>query len=172
MSINALPRKNKTPSAHIIPQIFAALAGGAIIFFLLSGAFTFAFNFYYSGRIYPGVSTAGNDLSGLTVDQAALLLSQQIAYPLNGRIVFQEGGSNWAVAPHELGFVFDAQSSARAAYETGRKGGPLARLLGQARAWRSGINLAPLMIYDERVAYGVDLFQVVESKLVGYADIP
>jgi vancomycin resistance protein YoaR len=153
MSINALPRKKKAQSAQMIPQIFAALAGGALIFILLAGAFTVVFNLNYSGKIYPGVSVAGNDLSGLTVDQAALLLSQQVVYPLNGRIVFQEGGSNWAAAPHELGLVFDAQSSARAAYETGRTGGLLARFLGPARAWRSGINLAPRMIYDERVAY-------------------
>jgi len=153
MSINALTRKNKTPSAHMISQIFAALIGGTLIFISLSGAFTFAFNLYYSGRIYPGVSVAGNDLSGLTVDQAAQLLSQQVVYPLSGRIVFQDGSSNWAAAPHELGLVFDAQSSAQAAYETGRNGGPLARFLNPVRAVRSGINLAPLMLYDERVAY-------------------
>lgn len=153
MNANAIPQKKKASPSHLIPQILVVLAGGALIFTLLAGAFVFVFSLYYAGRIYPGVSVAGNDLSGLQVDQAARLLSQQVVYPLSGRIVFQDGNSNWTAAPHELGLVFDAQSSAQAAYETGRKGGPLARLFSQIRAWRSGVNLAPQIIYNERVAH-------------------
>jgi vancomycin resistance protein YoaR len=172
MAANALNRKNRASLMQLTLQILVALIGGVLIFFLLAGAVTFGFNTFYSGRIYPGVSVAGNELSGLTFDQAAQILSQKIIYPVNGRIVFQDGSSNWTAAPHELGLVFDAQSSAKAAYETGRKGDPITRLFHQVRAWRSGVNLAPLMIYDERVAYDyvgniadqVEL-QVVEAKL-------
>ena len=110
------------------------------------------FDLYFSGRIYPGVSVAGLNLSGLTVDEASTLLHQSLTYPQEGRIVFQEGENLWSAKPQELGLVFDAQSSARAAFDTGRSGNPFARILNQVKAWRWGVDLAPQMVYDETAA--------------------
>ena len=152
MTVRANSRKKESSLPPLIFQLFAALAAGALIFFLLAGALVLAFDLYFSGKIYPGVSVAGVKLSGSTVDEASSLLYQELTYPLDGKVVFQEGGRLWTAKPQELGLVFDAQSSARAAYNTGRSGGPFSRLFSQIKAWRSGIDLAPQLVYDEAVA--------------------
>ncbi len=152
MTVRANSRKKESSLPPLIFQLFAALAAGALIFFLLAGALVLAFDLYFSGKIYPGVSVAGVKLSGSTVDEASSLLYQELTYPLDGKVVFQEGGRLWTAKPQELGLVFDAQSSARAAYNTGRSGDPFSRLFNQMKAWRSGIDLAPQLVYDEAVA--------------------
>ena len=152
MTVRANSRKKESSLPPLIFQLFAALAAGALIFFLLAGALVLAFDLYFSGKIYPGVSVAGVKLSGSTVDEASSLLYQELTYPLDGKVVFQEGGRLWTAKPQELGLVFDAQSSARAAYNTGRSGDPFSRLFNQMKARRSGIDLAPQLVYDEAVA--------------------
>ena len=70
--------------------IRAILAGfiGLALFAALLMLVPIYFNMKYAGRIYPGVSIAGFDLSGLRPEQAMALLSQSLDYPDRGRIVF------------------------------------------------------------------------------------
>ena len=110
------------------------------------------YGLYFAGRIYPGLSVAGTDLSGLTLEDASAQLAQKLSYPENGRIIFQ-GEQIWIAKPSELGLYLDPQTSALAAYNFGRQGGYLSRLASRFRAWNSGIDLPPLLIYDQRVAY-------------------
>lgn len=133
-------------------QTLFALAGGVALFIFGLMAVVIGYDINYAGVILPGVSVAGIDLSGQTPDQAAGLLAERIAYPQTGRIVFQDGQQVWIARPADLGLTFDAQTTARAAYLLGRQGNPLSRSLAQFEAWYSGRDLAPLLIYDERVA--------------------
>jgi vancomycin resistance protein YoaR len=147
--------------AHPIPkqarnkslgQAFMALALGLVLLLLLVGLLPAVYGVMYQGQIFPGVAVAGIDLSGLTAQEAVALLSQKLDYPQRGKIVFQEGTNLWPVTPAELGLSLDAQTSALVAYNLGRAGNFSTCLADRWQAWSSGVNLAPIFIFDKRLA--------------------
>jgi vancomycin resistance protein YoaR len=139
----------KTP---VIPQVIAALFSGFVLFLSLMLAWTLGFQLLYAGRIFPGVSVAGVDLSGLSRDEAAVKLQQSLSYPITGKILFRDQEKAWVASPAELGMVFDPSSSAGAAYRVGRSGGLFGALSGQIRAGGAGLQVPPVIIFDQRVA--------------------
>jgi vancomycin resistance protein YoaR len=134
-------------------QILAALSGGFALFLGIALVWTAGYQLAYAGRIFPGVSVAGVDLSGLAPGEAALKLSQTLSYPNTGKILFRDGDRVWVASPAELGMVFDPTGSANAAYARGRKGGLFAALSGQISARGLGADVSPVVIFDQRVAY-------------------
>jgi vancomycin resistance protein YoaR len=141
-----------SPPAALFSQAFFALAAGVALFVLLVVALAIGYDFWYAGRIYPGVSVAGVELSGLPPQQAANLLVRRLTYPETGKIVFKDKDKLWVATPLQVGLFLDAQNSAMQAYHYGRQGDPLTRWFSQLRAWYSGQNLAPQLVYDERMA--------------------
>ncbi len=137
----------------VFPQIIAALISGATLFFVAVIVWTLGYQLIYAGRIFPGVSVAGVDLSGMTPSDAALKLNQTLSYPINGKVLFRDGEKAWVATPAELGMVFDPSSSAVTAYGLGRSGGLFGALSGQIRAGGTGANIPPVIIFDQRVAY-------------------
>lgn len=156
------------PSALFLAQVFLAIVAGVSIFVILLGGLAVGFNVYYAGRIYPGVSVAGVNLSGLEPEEAEALLAQRVVYPQQGRIVLQEGEQVWIARPEELGLYLDPQTSAMTAYRAGRQGGLIQRTQEQFRAWFSGVDLPPYLVYDERVAqaYLNDIAAQVERPTI------
>lgn len=140
----------KTP---VIPQVIAALFSGFVLFLIVLTAWTVGYQLLYAGRIFPGVSVAGVDLSGLSRDEAAVKLHQMLSYPIAGKILFRDQEQAWIASPAELGMVFDPTSSAAGAYGVGRNGGLFGALSGQIRAGGLGIQVAPVIIFDQRVAF-------------------
>src|SRR6266508_686848 len=138
---------------NTLSQILAALAGGLMLFFGAVIIWTLGYQLIYSGRIFPGVSVAGVDVSGLSPNNAALKLSQALSYPFTGKILFRNGDQTWVASPEELGMVFDPSASALSAYHLGRKGGLFGALAGQIRARSGGTDVSPVIIFDQRVAY-------------------
>jgi hypothetical protein len=136
-----------------LQQSLAAFAGGLILFFGVVLVWMIAYQLAYAGRIFPGVSVAGVDLSGLSPNDAALKLNQTLSYPITGKVLFRDGEKVWVASPVELGMVFDPSASALAAYEHGRKGGLFGALAGQIRARGLGADVSPVVIFDQRVAY-------------------
>jgi vancomycin resistance protein YoaR len=114
---------------------------------------TIGFQLMYAGRVFPGVSIAGVDLSGLSPSEAAQRLNQNLTYPYAGKIVLRDGGRVWVVTPAQMGMTFDASSSAQAAYQLGRSGGLFASLDGQLRARSQGAEVPPVILFDQRVAH-------------------
>ncbi|MEJ2597788.1 MAG: peptidoglycan binding domain-containing protein [Anaerolineales bacterium] len=152
-SIPSIRRESySSPPTALFSQAFFALSAGVALFVLLVVALAAGYDFWYAGRIYPGVSVAGVELSGLPQKQAANLLSQRLTYPQTGKIVFKDEDKLWVATPLQVGLFLDAQKSAAQAYQYGRQGDPLTRWFSQLRAWYSGKNLAPQLVYDERMA--------------------
>jgi vancomycin resistance protein YoaR len=141
------------PTPGILPQLLFSLVSGTALFIILFFGAIMAFDIAHSGKVYPGVSVAGVDLSGLTPQQANDRLAQALSYPVTGNIVFKMGEKVWAAKPAELGLFFDVRTSAQVAYLTGRQGNPFKRLGDQFQAWHSGVALSPLLVYDQRAAY-------------------
>jgi vancomycin resistance protein YoaR len=137
----------------VLAQIAAALSAGISIFLATIVVWVLGYQLVYAGRIFPGVSVAGVDLSGLSPQAASLKLNQALSYPINGKILFRDGSRLWIASPVQLGMVFDASSSAEAAYSLGRSGGLFGALSGQIQAKGFGYNVPPVIVFDQRVAY-------------------
>jgi vancomycin resistance protein YoaR len=137
----------------VLLMALRAILIGAALFLVGLGLLLAAFQIYYNGKVYPGVSVAGVDLTGLKPPAASNRLVQTIDYPQRGRLILQDGQQTWTVAPVELGYFLDSQSSALAAYQVGRTGGLLQRLETQFQVWFNGIDLPPVMVFDQRTGY-------------------
>ncbi len=144
------PRPNRLP---VLAQILAAFIGGIVIFLGVIFVWVIGYQLVYAGRIFPGVTVAGVDVSGMAPDQAALKLSETLSYPISGKVVFRQAEKAWVSSPVQLGMVFDPSASAQAAYALGRSGGLFGALAGQIRARGYGDDIAPVIIFDQRVAY-------------------
>lgn len=134
-------------------QALAVLVGGFSLFIVITLVWTLSYQLMYAGRIFPGVSVAGVDLSGLSPNEAALKLSQTLSYPNTGKVLFRDGERVWVASPAELGMVFDPTGSANAAYAHGRSGGLFSALSEQVSARGLGVDVSPVVIFDQRVAY-------------------
>ena len=75
----------------VLPQVVAALISGVTLFFGIIIAWTLAYQLIYAGRIFPGVSVAGVDVSGLTPSDAAVKLNGALSYPISGKVLFRDG---------------------------------------------------------------------------------
>jgi len=136
-----------------VDQLLVAALSGILLFFLVAGGGLIGFQFANTGKIYPGVSVAGVDMSGLTPAQASARLSAQINYPQTGRIYLQDGQQAWRVTPAEMGLYLDPETSVAQAFKMGRSQGLLDDLTTQLRTLQSPINLPPVMVYDQRQAH-------------------
>ena len=136
----------------LLSWAFTTLVSGFFLFVVIFAAVGLGFQFSYNGRIYPGISVAGVNLSRLTPEEATARIIQTVTYPQAGRIAFQESGTVWVASPIELGLFLNAPDSVRAAYDLGRSGSPGRRIVNQFEIWFYGKDLPPLLIYDERVA--------------------
>ena len=137
----------------IFPQVVAALVSGITLFLIVIIIWTLGYQLLYAGRIFPGVSVAGVDVSGLSPSDAALKLNQALSFSTMGKILFRDGEKAWIASPAELGMVFDPSSSAVTAYKLGRSGGLFGALSGQIRAGGAGVSVPPVIVFDERVAH-------------------
>jgi len=149
MTFVTIPRKPRSP---LPGRILVALIGGLSLFFLIIGLISGIYQTLFSGRIFPGITMAGVDMSNMTEVQAARAIQQRMTYPSGGQIIFRDGNRDWVATPAELGMDFELGTSVQQAYEIGRKGGWLTNLASQLNAWQGGLTLSPVVIYDERVA--------------------
>lgn len=139
--------------ASIITRIMIAVLLGISLFLMGAFVWSIGYQLIHIGKILPGVSVAGVDLSGLNRGDAAEKLSQTLSYPVKGRVLFRDGERIWLATPAELGMTFDPSTSARMAYSLGRAGGLFSSLSGQWKAWRNGVDVNPVITFDERLAY-------------------
>ncbi|MCF6277993.1 MAG: VanW family protein, partial [Anaerolineales bacterium] len=143
------PSRNTVVAA----QVVAAFVGGFVLFLAALLVWTLGYQLAYAGRIFPGVSVAGVDVSGMSPADAAVTLNQRLAFPYNGQILLRDGERIWAASPAELGMVFDASASAQSAYRLGRTDGLFGGISAQLRARREGKSAEAVIIFDENVAY-------------------
>ncbi|MDW8227083.1 MAG: VanW family protein [Anaerolineales bacterium] len=150
MSYVVVPPPRRSP---VLAQVLSAFLIGLILFLFAVSLFVYTVRIVYAGRILPGVSVAGVNLSNYSLEQAAAVLDAQLIYPRQGTIVFRYGDEVWIARPQELGLVFDIGATLQQAYSLGRQG-LFPSLQQQFDALWDGVHLPPLVIFDERVAYG------------------
>jgi vancomycin resistance protein YoaR len=163
MHTTIVSRRSKNPSPpHKYIQALIAGVGGLALFLILLLVALMGFNILHAGKIYPGVSMAGIDLSGLTTGQAADKLSRNLLYPQTGKIVLTDGAKTWVVNPAAIGLSVDYQANALSAYQAGRSFNPIRRIGSQFLSWGKGIDVAPAMVYNEQAALDY-LYQIAKE---------
>ncbi len=141
--------------------VFFVLALGVLT---LAGVATLTLHeLRYSNQVYEGVEVAGIPLGGLTIDEAADTIRDELT-PFPGQtITLRHGDHTWLLSPSDLGVSVDAQALAAEAFAVGRQGALadtgtslLALLQGlredltmQWHALAAGISFPPIVRFDE-----------------------
>jgi vancomycin resistance protein YoaR len=156
---------NLSRPIDLIPQILTAIIGGLLIFTVLLVAVVIGFNISFADKIYPRVTVAGVDLSGMEPAEAASLLEKRLQFPSQGKLLFRDGDKIWLTTPSQVGFYLNPQTTASAAYQYGRNGRPSTRLFDRFKSWYLGTSLPPMYVFDENTA------QVYLEKIAPQTDI-
>jgi vancomycin resistance protein YoaR len=139
-------------SRNLLQQGLLTLLASLALFSFLALAAIVGFEVWNSGRIYPGVSISGVDLSGLKPAAASERLAQVVSFSQTGRLLFEDGNLIWQATPAQLGFSMDANLDAQIAYQIGRQDNLVQNLITQFNSWTYGIDLPPTIVYDQKVA--------------------
>ncbi len=142
-----------SPKINIASQIATALFGGIALFIIILIIWTLGYQLVYAGRIFPGISVAGINLSGMTPAEASIKLNEELIFPYQGKILLRDGDKIWTASPAELGMVFDAPASASSAYQVGRSGGLFGAFNDQLDSRKQGKSADIVIIFDQQVAY-------------------
>ncbi len=124
------------------------LTGVALLLIILA-LFVAAFQVRYAGRVYPGVSAFGLDLSGLSTAAAAHALDSRFAYDEQAVFTFRDGERFWQLRAGELGVALDVEATVDAAMRLGREGTLLDNLRTQADLWLNGRAISPIIVFDQ-----------------------
>jgi len=73
---------------------------------------------YVEGVMYPGVKVAGQDVSGLTRQQAISMLQSK---PLRKQIKLTVAGQEFVASNETIGASYDVEATVELAYQSGRK---------------------------------------------------
>jgi vancomycin resistance protein YoaR len=132
---------------------FFGILVAVAVFGMMVLVITLGYQFWYAGRIFPGVQVAGIPVGGLTVADAQEKIRNSLTYPLTGRLVLKYADKSWLLSPSQLGVMLDSESSSRAAFSIGRTGNLFNRLDVQLVSRRNGIDLSPILIFDQRMTF-------------------
>lgn len=147
------PRRERRETGAVLIQMAVALMAGAAFFLMTLFILSMGYRVIYAGRIFPGVSVAGVDVSGLSGKDATLKIQSALTFPYSGRIVFRDGQNVWVETPASLGMLLDPAASANLALEFGRSGGLFQNINDQLNAGQVGVVLPPVILFDQRTAY-------------------
>ena len=113
-------------------------AAGALLVFVLLAELGIS-----SGLVHYGVELRGGEaLGGLTFDEAVDRLKEREELLSSERIVFGvRGAGRIAFLPAEVSWRLRPSSTATAALEVGREGGPLRALVQRVDAWFGGVEI-------------------------------
>lgn len=130
----------------------AAAAAGAAAFVALGEA-------RYAERFYPGVQIDGEDVGGLSLDQARDRLAARWDGFRDSPVIFRLDGRTWHPTGREVGIEVDYTTPLTHAYGWGRRGSWETRLRQQQQTleapldWRTSVSFDPpvFMAYVERI---------------------
>ncbi|MBG0786840.1 MAG: VanW family protein [Anaerolineaceae bacterium] len=152
----------------VIVKLALAILASLILFGGLALIALVGYQVVYADRIFPGVSVAGIDLSGLKEDEAYQALVDDLPYTYEGQIQLTYQDQVWTLRPIDLGFLVDPTATAQAALGVGRDRWLGRDLIDQGKAWFKGVQLAPVVYYDERIAelYLKELAAEIDAPMI------
>lgn len=148
-----MSEKQPSPTQNkLLTQILWSVPISLVIFGMLVVIALIAFEVVYADRIYPGIYILDENISGLSREEASQRLSAALPYTYEGKVSLVYEDQVWEARPIDLGYLIDPDFSAQHAYETGRSGWFPTSLVEKVKAWFTGMQLTPVVYYDERIA--------------------
>ena len=81
-----------------------------------------------SGRIFPGITIAGQPVGGLSCKEAVSLVEEKVARPIDKPLVLYYGDNDFALNPGDIGLSVDVRMMAFTGYMLGRSQNVFARM--------------------------------------------
>ncbi len=146
VEVPALPsaRRFRSPRVRFALAFFFGLAAALA----LGAGVLFAFERQYEGRILPGISVGGVDLSGMTPAAARDRLAD--AFDVStGSLVVSAAGHEIVIDYEDIDRRIDVAALVDDAQAIGRSGSFVDRVVGNARTALRGIDLTPRVLLDD-----------------------
>ena len=121
---------------------------GLLISMALGIGALYAYDRQYAGRILPGVSIGGVDLSGFDPASASAAIHQAYDHLGDGSITFRADGKQTTISYDEIGRGPDVEAMVAEALGVGRDGNPAERVIADAQTALRGVVLSPKVTYD------------------------
>jgi vancomycin resistance protein YoaR len=134
--------------SKLIIRLAAVAAAAALSIVILAAISASVYDSTNTGRIFPGISVYGLNLSGLEAAEAAYRLNDGFYYPRDGKIKFTYEDKSWIAAPADLGLGLDLLATVNNAYSVGRAADPVGNLEKQIEARFAGVAVAPVLQFD------------------------
>lgn len=103
---------------------------------------------FYHGRALPGVRVQGRPVENLSREELEAVLAQQYAGFVRRPVRLTYLEQSWDPSLAELGVQFETSHLVETALESGRQGGPVARLAVLWDLWHNGRELTPRLVID------------------------
>lgn len=118
-AVEVIPREDARPATGSTwKKVVAAFAVLVLLAALAAGGAAWATQDYadkYEGRLLPGTTIAGVDVSGMTSKEALASVKASIRPELTRKVAVTWGDRRWTTTPQELGARSDARRAVRAA---------------------------------------------------------
>ena len=152
--------------SSFVKRVFKSLAIGVFLFVFLLLLSISIFHLIYLGRIFPGVFVGEYPVGGLTVEQAAVTLTQHYSSSGLEKINFSTPENSYQLDPSEIGLSMDAVRSALSAFHFGRSYPVSNWLFEQIFIFSKKVEIPPVLIFDQNIA-----FEILEN-IARTEDIP
>ena len=130
-------------------RFFVAFLLSVFVGLIVGVGALYAFDRNYTGRILPGVSVGGIDLSGLTPDEATERLDSSFTSFGEGRAVLTSGDVEIPIAYANIDRRPDTEGMVAEAMAIGRSGTAVERIIIDARTAVRGVDIAPRVAFDK-----------------------
>ena len=139
---------------RVLPRLVFGFLLGLVLVGGAAAAGLYAWDQSYEGRILPGVSAAGLDLTGLDRAQATAALDKAYDAVTTGRVVVETEAGDVSVPYAQFGRHVDTAAMVDAALRAGRDGTTAERALGEIRLALNGQTIQPTLAVRSRRARG------------------
>lgn len=140
----AVRRKRKNTMFKAIFMLFFT-----VVFLAGLGAGAYAYHMLNSDEFYPGVTVDGLSLEGLKFEEGLKAVSDFRQPELDAmKLVLRHEGREWQFNYTDIGASFNIQEVVEEAYQVGRQGNFLERLMDIYEASRNGRHFTTTLTYD------------------------
>jgi len=141
------------PISSIVFQIIKALTLGGFAFLLVVILTISIFHIVYLDRIFPGVYVQDFYIGGMSVEQAAVKMTQHFSSFDSGEVRLHYLNSIFVVDSSDIGLSIDEVRTAINAYDFGRSLPFYKWLLQQPLITAKRIEYPPVLVLDQNVAW-------------------
>ncbi len=132
-------------------RILLAFLIGVLLVAVVTAGSVLAYEQNYAGKVAAGVSAGGVNVAGMTRDEAAAALTSAFASVGTGTLTVETASGPTTLTYDQLGRRLDVDAMLDEAFDVGRTGNPLERVVEEARTALNRKNVAPRIVIDQAI---------------------